>query len=248
MLNEKSEVNALIDDGIIRGLTVEYNDTSSVKIKGGFTKVDGQFYYLSQDITYSLESLASGVDFHYIYQKISASSIYSPVFRDTTDEPEFSITRNGWHNNNDPLIGLVLSPAGSAVIEFFEVVKMSERLIRYVTPGRTYIIAQNQNPNGSWQTPNVAESSVYLPVNAKEANIYMYGSDAASNYYIAWVSAESAVIKTSYYDTTTGLLGYSNGTFNLWGPLGSSRNIKIAGEDNDDNFMGARVMGAGYER
>jgi len=230
------------------GFVVRYDTTLRVKITSGIFEANGRRYFLTAGTTHTLTSLASAFDFHYILLDTSASTPQTPVFIDTITEPTFDDVRRGEYVGDDRVVGDTHSPAGSAIIEQFDTSVFSGRYIRNTMFPFTKLLALNQDPDGAFQTPNTAESSTFLPVNAVDAAIRLQNSAAGVNLILAWANNEAAAIETNTLGKPTSIIAADVHELAMWGALGASRNIKIAGEDNDNNALNAWVAGYGYRR
>jgi hypothetical protein len=236
--------------GGVDGFVVKYSTTTAVAVTSGFIECNGVIYQLTADTTHTMTSLAAGFDIHYIYIDASASSEPNAVIIDSTTDPTYSPTKRGWYNGNDRCIGLCYSVSGAATILAFGITVLNDKNIRlYLSfPDDTNLrIAENMNPNGGWQTPNTRESSTILPTNANEIYLWMGNTDAGSTGEIAAIQAELATSggpsRGHFYSGFNVLL-----TRQAWVPLGASRNVRLAGADNDDNGLGSVVNGCGYSR
>jgi hypothetical protein len=234
----------ITNSGMIHGLVVKWNNTTSVKITAGLMEINGKHLVLAADTTHSLTGLTAPFQFHYIYVNYATSTYPStPVFFNNNFTPSWSASKQGWYDVNNRCIG-ALAISGS-VIQFFEAIAISDHLIRNSIDH--YNIASGMNPSGAWQTPNVSESSVYVPINAVEISVNLECLHTANVVSASFSSSEAAAIKTSIYDPYTKARGYNNINYADWGPLGASRNIKIGGESSD-TFLSAWVNGYGYSR
>lgn len=243
-------ITAAMRKGFAAGFVVKYSSTTAVAITSGNFEANRKFYTLAADTTHNMTSLAAGFDFHYIYVDDSGSATPVPAFIDSTTEPAWDHVKRGWYNGDDRLIGVIHSPPGSAIVDIFSSAKISEGLIRNnmkleAAYGR---IALNMNPDGLWQTPNEFESSVYVPINATEISINGAGVDSAATTRFSWLNSEEAAISTVIALVRTTVFEYVNAYSSMWGPLGASRNIKVGGDADDDNFLTAFVTGYGYSR
>jgi len=119
--------------GNANGFITRYDTTTRVTIDSGNYEGNGKDYILNADTTHTLVGLLSGFDFHYIYIDDSASVLPAPTFIDvsrTIAVPTFDPVRKGWYNGDDRLVGVVNSPIGSAIIEYFDTIAYSGKFIR----------------------------------------------------------------------------------------------------------------------
>jgi nitrate reductase alpha subunit len=104
------------------------------------------------------------------------------------------------------------------------------------------------NPNGAWQTPDDSESSVYLPVNAISAKFQLYAVDASSS-FAAYLTPYNLAIGSSFStEAQLWIIGYDRGGNMFWLGLDDTRNVRIAGNDDDDNNLSCWIKGYGYSR
>lgn len=223
--------------GSIEGFFVKYEDTDSIKITAGIVEANGKYYKLSSDIVHDMTSLVGAFDFHYIYIDDSASSGSTPTIIDNTTEPVYSDVKKGWYNGNDRCIGVVVSKNGTAEIAIFSTVVLSEKSIAYhVDRGEIPEMAVDMNPDGSWQTPDDNDGSVVTPVNATAIYIIIRGTDELANCSTRAASAELAAV-VLITDGDVDFSGYNYVLNSSMVFLGASRNIKIAGTNDDDNGL-----------
>jgi hypothetical protein len=241
----------IYDVGFIDGFVVKYNTTTAVTITSGQVEANGKRYTLSANASHSMTSLASGADFHYIYIDDDASSPPAATIIDSTTEPSWSDSERGWYNGDDRCIGVVYSAVGSATVAYFDILSLSDKTFRVEWPaynGLSMSIANNINPTGAWQEPNVVNTDYFTPVNAVEVRLRILGDDLLARAAVYCVNSESAAINTNVYDTATQIIGFGNVTWPGWVNLGPSRQIKLGGDADDDNVLSARVSGCAYMR
>jgi len=237
--------------GDIDGFVVKNNTTTAVTITAGRMEANGKKYVLSADASHTMTSLAAGADFHYLYIDDTASSPPTATIIDSTTEPSLDAAKRGWYNGDDKLVGLVYSPAGSAVVRYFDLVQISPNYARIEFPDfqLDFSLASAMVPSGSWQTPDDNESSVFTPVNAKEIKLRLIGSDSTpATSELSCLNSEDAatypvITRSPYY-----VRNYDDNYFINWVILGASRKIKIAGGVTDDNALYCWMSGFGYER
>jgi hypothetical protein len=246
----ESKLKSFYPAGYADGYVVKYSSTTAVAVTSGTINGNGAVYTLAADTTHNMTSLAAGADFHYIYIDDSASAAPTAVIIDSTTEPTWSDSLRGWYNGDNRCIGVVYSPAASATILYFYLLEVSDKLIRVEFPQYpTYFqLASNMNPTSTWQTPDDNESSVFTPVNAVGIRLRLVGADVGALAGVNWVNNESAALHTGLDESPNYQLGYEQVNNVSWGTLGTSRNIKIAGVDTDDNALTAWMSGFEYSR
>jgi len=137
----------------------------------------------------------------------------------------------------------------SGEIEFFDAQILGDRLIESRRKTITQI-ASTMNPDGTWQTPDDSDTDFLTPVNAIQCLVIVQSSDSDASAWVSVTNKETADQNSAHSD------GYqffdSNGstvaTANGWVTLGSSRQTRIGGADNDDNLLNAWFQGFKYER
>lgn len=242
----ESDTDTVPEKGHQAGFVVKYDTTTRVIVAGGSYEVDGAIYSLAADTTYTLLSLIPEAGFRYIYLDKSASTSTVPFFYDEVTESVPNIAKNGEYHpttTEDRLVGVIYSPSGSATIDFFET-RLNGSYIRNTSAIK--LLAANFNPTGDWQT-TTTESDVFVPVNAKEILLMLNGSDALASMDVSWGSKELAAV-VAWNNVENFHSTYNNAFFPSWGALGVSRQVRIAGNDNDDNNLDAWVGGYGYTR
>jgi len=226
--------------GDIKGMALKYVDTDSIYITAGYGECNGHYFTLASDELYNLSSLGSTEGFHYIYIDDSTSSYPStPVFIDSTVEPEWSNSLFGWYNGYDRCIGVVWSFGNSSIVKFDTL--ENGNLVEYILMESNYkYLISNANPTGNWV---FLEATAYTPVNAKKIKIGTYERDLDNvcNLYVS-----------SYEGKSIGEVragGYAGSDYsNDYVILGASRDLAWNGQDDDDNVTFITVLGFIYSR
>lgn len=248
--NADDALDDLFDVGQIRGMVVTRTDTTEIGISAGRCIANGKRYVQAADTTLSVTPSAS-FSVRYIYIDDSASTPPAATYLFTGSAPTFEAARDGWYSGDDRLIGVVIDQTGASTIMPMEVLAVSDRHVR-LNWGRgadtEFLLANTQNPDGAWQAPNLLESSVGLPVNATEIYLRLRGDDSGTLLALAASTNEYALLETSTVNGLIHFTAFSTLGASNWMTLGASRNIKIAGEANDDNTLQAVNMGCGYDR
>jgi hypothetical protein len=228
--------------GGIDGYVVKYNTTTAVTVAAGSCEANGKRYTLAADASHSMTSLAAGFDHHYIYIDDDASTAPTAVIIDATTEPAWSDSKRGWYNGNDRCIGSVVSPAAAATILYFNASESGNNVEYFYGTDLLPACATSLNPSGAWQTPNTNESSVLCPVNSKLLHGTVYFQDTGSSCRFYAASSEMAAVNAvGNSDVTFYAEVLARRSFTV--SLGASRNIKITGENDDDNVLGVVVQG-----
>ena len=126
-----------------------------------------------------------------------------------------------------------------------------------------YAIAYDHSPDGTLQVPDEKESSTILPVGTTRAYIYMKNQESTSGDYITLTCVPKEFADTSPGDGSSppyssDFLGFINEFESVnaanninsgtgWVPIGASRNVRIGGDDNDDNGLACWVLGRKVE-
>ena len=100
------------------------------------------------------------------------------------------------------------------------------------------------NPDSTWQTPDDMESSTKLPVSAISGCFQILGADANSSgaaYLTPYSLAKGVSFSAEAIQWTLG----ANETFGCidWVDLDSTRNVRIAGNNDDDNTLSCWIKG-----
>jgi len=242
----------LSDSGIMQlggicGLVVKYSDEDTIAICPGYCEANGKFYELQEQTTHDLTSLVSSFNFHYIYID-DDSSEPTPDFIDSISEPTWNEVKNGWYNSVDRCIGVIASPSGSATINYFDAIDHGKNVLTKHGVITLPALCTNFSPDFTWQSPNVNESSLLTPVNCLRLWVWCSNVDAGNPIAIYFSSSEMAAINTSVSTGENNIQGYNNMARNAIITLGSSRNIKVSGADDDDNTLNTSPIGFEYSR
>lgn len=235
--------------GAISSFVVVYNTTIAVTVRLGRIRANNKTYILAVDTPHTMTSLAAGFDLHYIYIDDSADTAPIPTFIDSIIEPTFNAALNGFYNGDDLCIGVISSLSTGATIAYFEVVVINNNHIRNflgaIADGQ---IGNSMLPNGTYQVPNINESSVLVPVNAEEIYLMVQGQDIAGFTTAAAASKEWAIVNTDPIDAPLLDFGAEVTTGYGWIPLGITRDIRMAGDAGDDAGLSVFNAGYGYRR
>jgi hypothetical protein len=215
----------------IRGCWVEYGNTTQIVVSIGAGMCNGNYFSIETAITHTMTGLAGGDVYHYIYIDDDASTYpYSPTIINATNEPSESAAKDGWYNGNDRCLGAVIDRAASTNVSAFS--RSGPDV--YLAADFLRSAHDQTNPDGTWETPNTAETSTVLPVTAIGIYARLYSVDADSTAMITWTTYEEAQVQTS-----PSVLFYHSvrvGSMRMFHPLGASRNMRLAGESNDDTM------------
>jgi hypothetical protein len=235
-------------EGYIKGMYCDYLNTTQVTWSVGSAEHSGTAIEISTAFTTTVSTLAAGADWHYAYVTNSASGTLSAsdIVWSTT-EPTESSTLHGWYDaQNNRCIGAVYSSAAGATIYEFD--RMNDGMMRYQT---ILIAASSMNPAGTWQTPDDAETSTLCSVLAKRMRVHIrFGESTAGDHgYGSVANKESVDAGTAnadsllYFDPQAGDAPLNLCLYTATVNLGTSRNLRVHGADNDDNELGLSVVG-----
>ncbi len=227
-----------VPKGMIHNAYATYFDSDTIIVKTGYGECNGNYFEITEEIYHDMANLASGEGFHYIYVNDNTSDYpIDPNIIDSTTEPSWSDSKQGFYNGNDRCIGVVWSPSGSlTIIEFVansELKFMCDEWIKYVLV--------TGSPNGAYQS---LTTSSYIPVNAVEVYVQIGGSDFGDGVRVEVRVADTTYPRISGYSYNGNVLAAD------WLPLkrGSSRNLEWYGRDNDDNNVNIFIEGFQIER
>ena len=244
------------------GFWPTYVDTNTITIGVGEVSVAGSSYQsysvITQDVT-GLPNSTIGITYGYLDDSLSTGSVVT-VYTATNKPAEF-LGRIGYYNSaisNDLVLFAI--PFTNSALSGFTCNKSGDLIHPY---DDKMACATNMNPNSKWQVPDLAESSTFLPVNASHVYLAMNGDESVQQQMFC---AATTYEMTNSFQGVTGawtLPSGSNHTFaggamlllsassdtgsgipqSGWMPLGPSRNVRIAGEDDDENDLGCSVAG-----
>lgn len=224
--------------GEIVGFVAKFSSTTSVDITAGWVEANGKRYLLLSNTNYSLSGLSAvGYNRYYIYIDDSASTPPTPTFTTSTTAPTKSIAKGGWYNGNDRFIGFAPGVSGSATIVDFETYVNGKNVINTCRIGDAGkflpVLSSNQNPSGSFQTPNVNDGSDILPVMAKRALIQIGNDDSGADVVNGVALGNDS--PGSIFRGRLTFKGHNSIIGQGWIVLDSSLDILISGIDTNDN-------------
>jgi hypothetical protein len=231
-------------EGYINDAWADYLNTTQVVFSAGEGYCNGSYWQITADATSTVTTLAAGEDFHYGLIDDDASSYPAPTIIWSTTEPVYNALLNGWYIGNDRCIFVVYSPGTGATISYFTACNG-----RY-EPLATLGIASSMTPDGTWQTPDDAESSTKLPVNVCNAKFWYQAADSGQPCYIGLAAKERSDNQSGTVQIDAGWfdLGYNALQGHAWVGLGVSRNVRLQGQNDDDPNVNVNVVGWEIER
>jgi len=221
--------------GTIHGVHVKYNTGTYITVTTGYGECGGNYFEVAEEITYEMTGLTTSEDYHYIYICDNDSAYPAIDITDTTTEPAWNDSKQGWYNGADRCIGVVWSASGSATVHPFGM----DGTGRYFITGNVIkTVLTNGNPNGAFQT---LEATDYSPVNTIELFVGADNTDSDGTQTAAQVTP---------YECTWAQIsenGYRGASAFGWLKIqrGWSRDLKWYGPDDDDN--GFRISICGYK-
>ena len=235
--------------GTISGLCPVYVDANTITLGSGYLEANGKSYDLSSATNFDIDVFDNG---GFTYGYIDDGTAVAPTI--TLDwsatEPAWSDSLQGWYNGNDRCI-ISLYCDGAATIGGFTSVEIGNLVSINWAFG--FQLASDMNPNSGWDTPDVAESSTKLPINAMAGYFFIFGNDSDGSIYVACDNYELASINTTpigvpywaqlYIVGDHGSVGASGKVM-----LGASRNVRLAGDNDSDNAMDLNITGYEYGR
>ena len=176
------------------------------------------------------------------------------LFRSSaTNEPVKNAPRNGWYHpttQEDRLIGAVMASNNAARLMQFGT--DGEGKCNWAASGTLNIcglaLASSMNPDGTWQTPDDAESSAYLPVCAKQAWLTLYNYDTDAGVALSLGTYEQTLVSNSSFWQKYCCDSWNRAMQSYWVVLGPSRNVRILGQDDDNNGLCLTIQGYAIER
>lgn len=239
------------EPGVLIGAHIEYNDSGSVHVTAGRGNCTSKYWVIEDKTTTAIDvddsdvfngtfpGPTSGFDVVYFYilnSEINNGHGKLEVSNDSTTDIETSLTEPSWndewlgyYNGNNRCIGAFIIEDGS-IIPFTNAegtIHLADRILFY----------DNEDPTGSWssQTPDT-ETDTLLPVMASEAWINIRSKTTGITAKVWAASYENSLISGNINEIADLLTaGYMYARITGWIPLGSSRKIRVTGDDDDDN-------------
>lgn len=240
-----SDAIKTLDPNLLINTYPVFKTTTSITLKTGYGVCNGNYFKMTADIDLTIDAFSNG-SYTYIYIDDSESSYPIPTFISSTTVPAWSDSLFGWYNGDDRCIGALYCDSAST-IEFFFSNQVGN--IVEVIPDMSIQLASDMNPDGTWQTPNGAESSTKLPINAVKAKFYgLNDHTATTNAGLMGVQAKELVDLNA--NVGAQMFSYAYGTFRVqgWCNLGASRNVRIKSTNTASNYMNLYLRGYAISR
>jgi len=240
--------------GHIKGLVCGWSDANTITISAGSAEVNGTYYEQTSATTFDIDTGAD-TQLVYIFIDDSASTRSSIVFRDednAVETPAWSDAKQGWYSDQtvaDRRIATIYCNGAATMTQFIAYEK-NNNFIQNSFYDRTIELASDMNPDSTYQEPDVANGSDFLDSGCTAMFVQLYNIDADDRVEVACANAEGAVINSTYsqsaygQQSTTSVYNY----LNIWIPLSTSLDIKIAGQGDDDNLMDCFCRGFEFHR
>jgi hypothetical protein len=229
-----------------------------VSLVRGFCEANGKFYNINANEVHNLTGLISAFGFQYIYIDDDASSPPNPIFINSLTPPVWSDAKMGWYgtetepaspSTNDKMICVVFSPTGSAIVAPFVANALGGKTVVCETGSNSdFTMGTAMTPTGAWITPTTKDGSAVTPVNATAIKLFVSNSHggALCRNYLA--NAEFATLESDITKSPFVSWGQIWDGITTWVELGSSRNIKVAGEGDDNAAQQLSAKGFRYTR
>ena len=247
-----SDLTEDVDYRMIKGAIVRYASTTTVTISDGYGMCKDKRWYITTDITDTVSAFSSGAcTYGYIdYSAIADGEVLvaGDIIWSTTAPTQNATYGNAWMNGDDRCIASVYCDSASTIY-YYDIVAESGTQIDVILENVIALESTGLNPDFTWQA-GTTESSTIVPDNATKALIHARSQDSGSvaNVYITSYeqSQENATPSISFQESAvSGTTVYVT----KWIILGSSRNVRSAAADNDDNGTHKWwLKGFGYSR
>jgi len=243
------------------GFWPTYIDTNTITISRGTISANGTEYRSESIITQDVSGLPNLTNIVYGYLDDSASSSTTNITVYTsTNHPTYVNALAGYYCSSSTADRVIFAiPYTNSAIAGFICSDTGDLVVRYDQP---YACATNLNPTGGWQIPDLNEASTFLPINASHVYLAMSGDEsvqqqlllAATTFEMTNTFAEAGVpwlpsgANYTFNQGATLMMAGSSDTgsgipMSGWMQLGASRNVRIAGENDDENDLGCSVAG-----
>jgi hypothetical protein len=256
----KNGTIALISDiaGYSQGGLASYVGTTSASIAPFKLEVNGSILARSTAYVVTVGGIPGAIAYLYVYAESDGAG--GVTISESTTGPTFDFDKNGWYKaggdarlvNIVPLLGTAIRP--------FTVVQLSENYFRMVF--NWVELSLDQDPDGTWQTPNTTNVSSVSPVNTEEVRILLENYRGAGSLAMpGWIADELSaavppsrgVAVDSWSEKCMGPSAfvpaeYGNNARRRWGSLGASRDIRISDDNTNLNRLSTWLEGVGYGR
>lgn len=236
--------------GFIMGLDLSYSGNVTVTVSAGYAQCKDKLFILHNSVVDTISNFSNGA-YTYQYIDYSASTIDNMVIIDATTAPAWSDQYQGYYNGDDRCIGAYYCISAST-IEMFNARPFSSANMIAIKLGSRIVLASIMDPTGSWQVPDDAEASTKTPVNAKWGIFEGQCGDTDSSFRFVLATASKAMYDTAIatgYDAV--IYGSNQGNSsqnNIFVPLDGSRNVRIGGDNDDDNVLSLKLNGYVFQR
>ena len=228
--------------GYMKDCYGSFVDDDTVQIGTGEGICNGSWFEVTSASNVDVSLVGTGTNWHYFYIDDDQSSYPVPKIIASTTEPSESSTKHGWYNGNDRCIW--------AAIEVGNTIYTNTQANGEVMFTAQEALAGNVNPDGSWQECDDASPTNWLPVNVLYIVVGMEAQDSGAQCRaevatLEHVNQGADAVQNNYftikgYDivNVTGLRVY----------LGASRDLRVCGDNDDDNALDLSIQGYKIKR
>lgn len=238
--------NATVPVGYISGCWARYLNATQVVVQTGDGYCNGNYFHICATSVVTVAAATSNA-IAYVYVDDDASSYPTNVaFYASTNAPEHisSSSKDGWYLGDDRNIDAMIFNVSGTALQKFE----TGGLGRNILVTNTIACATGMLADATWKIPNIKETSVYLPVNAAAAYVCWYGYDQTNRYVTFITTKEATNNPPDTLDCSLWRQGYDRGSGADWIELGPSRQLRIAGEADDNRYLYLYIKGWQLDR
>ena len=226
--------------GYINGFVLSASTSTTITIGPGSVHCKDKFFQMLSSTVDTISNY-SNLNITYLYIDYSASTDSNIVFIDSTTAPTWSDAYLGWYNGDDRCYGALFCDSASTFMRFFSNGQNND--VSYLFGIVVLNLSTNMDPNAAWQAPDDYATSSVLPVNATAIYISLRNSDSATGVSVYATNKESALNGVPGAGSQISCWGYQQVCVSQWITLGPSRDIVIAGVDDDDNTLNCQYVG-----
>jgi len=226
--------------GYINGFVLSASTSTTITIGPGSVHCKDKFFQMLSSTVDTISNY-SNLNITYLYIDYSASTDSNIVFIDSTTAPTWSDAYLGWYNGDDRCYGALFCDSASTFMRFFSNGQNND--VSYLFGIVVLNLSTNMDPNAAWQAPDDYATSSVLPVNATAIYISLRNADSATGLSVYATNKESALNGVPGAGSQISCWGYHQVCVSQWITLGPSRDIVIAGADDDDNTLNCQYVG-----
>ena len=153
-----------LPSGTIKNMHIGYHDSDTITISSGYCDLLKSYVELNSPTTLDLSTIPPTDDFVYIYISYAQSSGSDPCFYDSTTEPVWEDSLQGWYSGNDRCIGAIYIESGviKEFTNYFDKIVFKDYIV---------IIDDADPPSNDWYS---LDTTPFIPVNASGVKLYGY--------------------------------------------------------------------------